>query len=290
MHRQELLDLIRAAEGKKILLAQQESPRRDCADRELEWIEAVTGELPAIRGLDFIHDDFDGVVDRSRRWRDRGGIVTICWHTGIEGNSYPASKEENPDWEKLLTPGTQESGLLRSRWDRAAEALRKLQAEEIPVLWRPFHEFDGQWFWWGKGGGEAFRALWKQMHDYFEKEQELDNLVWVLGYADDVLPGWEADPGLFDIAGSDTYRGETVHEAAYRRLGQLYPGKPRAFHECGLLPSPEAFFETGCVWSWIMPWHGNNLISNRPERIREVYRDGRTIPLSRLAGAGKLLS
>ena len=53
----------------------------------------------------------DGVVERAKAWRDQGGIVTICWHTGVEGNTYPASKEENPDWEKVLTPGTEDYSL-----------------------------------------------------------------------------------------------------------------------------------------------------------------------------------
>ncbi len=286
MTKQALLSLLSSLEGKKILLAQQESPRRGFADRENEWIQALTGELPAIRGLDFIHDDYDGVVDRSRIWRDHGGIVTICWHTGIEENTYPASKEENPDWEKLLTPGTDAWNLLHTRWDRAAEALGKLQAEEIPVLWRPFHEFDGRWFWWGKAGGDMFRALWKHMHDYFEKDHGLTNLIWVLGYADDILPGWEMDPELFDIAGSDTYRGETVHAQAYQRLKTLYPGKPAAFHECGLIPPVDAFFKEKCAWSWIMPWHGNNLMSNHPRRIQEIYQDDRMVTLSRLETCG----
>ena len=284
MNKTELLSLLRSLQGKKILLAQQESPRRGFADRENEWIQAVTGELPAIRGLDFIHDDYDGVVERARAWNDRGGIVTVCWHTGVEGNSYPASKEENPDWEKLLEPGEAEWDLLRGRWDRAADALRRLDHEEIPVLWRPFHEFDGQWFWWGKGGGENFRRLWKRMHDYFEKEQGLRNLIWVLGYADDVLPGWEVEPALFDIAGSDTYRGETAHRQGYQRLKALYPDKLLAFHECGQIPPADAFFKEECVWSWIMPWHGNNLMSNHPDRLREIYRDERTVTLRELRG------
>lgn len=280
--KQALLNILYEFAGKQILLAQQESPRTQFADRELEWIQAVTGELPAIRGLDFIHDDYDGVVERAKRWNEKGGIVTICWHTGVEGNSYPASKEENPDWDKLFTAGTDEHVLLCQRWERAAKALKSLQDEDIPVLWRPFHEFDGKWFWWGKGGAEAFRRLWAMMRDCFDNEHGLQNLIWVLGYADDVLPGWEMDPKHFDIVGSDTYRGETVHKDAYNCLRQLYPEKLLAFHECGLIPKPDVFFNENCPWSWIMPWHGSSLMNNHPDRIREVYHDERMITLGRL--------
>ncbi len=280
--KQAVLSLLEAGKGKQILLAQQESPRTAFANRELEWIHAATGEWPAIRGLDFIHNDFDGVVERARDWNDRGGIVTICWHTGIEGNDYPSSKEEEADWEKLLTEGTEENERLLRRWEDAARALLRLQEEQIPVLWRPFHEFDGQWFWWGKGGGEAFRSLWRMMYRRFTDYYGLKNLIWVLGYADDVRDGWNPGEEYFDIAGSDTYRGETTHGAAWKRLKELYPDKPLALHECGLIPPPEEFFREGCVWSWLMPWHSRWLTDNDPARILQVYRDERMITLGRL--------
>ena len=279
---QSLYNLLRSCFTQKILLAQQESPRTSVAGRELDWIRAVTGDLPAIRGLDFIHDDYAGVVDRSREWNDRGGIVSICWHTGIDGNDYPSSKEENPDFEKLLAPGTEEHGKLLRRWDDAARALETLQAADVPVLWRPFHEFDGRWFWWGKGGGEAFAALWRMMYRRFTEDYGLRNLIWVLGYADDVLDGWDPGSEFFDIAGSDTYRGETTHAASFRRRQEKYPDKMLALHECGLIPAPDAFFQEGSPWLWLMPWHGRWLMDNDPFRIREVYQDERFISLGRL--------
>lgn len=277
-----LYSMIRSLSGEKILLGQQESPRTILADREIDWIYAVTGEMPAIRGMDFIHDDFPGVVERAKAWNGKGGIVTVCWHTGVDGNDYMASKEENPDWEKLLAPGTKENGQLLRRWEDAAKALLKLQEADIPVLWRPFHEFDGQWFWWGRGGGEPFRALWRAMYRRFTDEYGLNNLIWVLGYADDVRDGWDPGAEYYDIAGSDTYRGETTHAAAFRKLREFVPDKPLALHECGLIPPPEAFFADGCPWSWLMPWHGRWLMDNHPDRIREAYQNERMLPLSRL--------
>lgn len=275
--------LLRSYEGSRILLGQQEIPRARGLSPELEWIRSVTGELPAIRGLDFIHDDFAGVVDRARAWNDMGGIVTVCWHTGIDGNDYNASKAENPDWEKLLKPGTAENGALLRRWDDAASALRCLQEADVPVLWRPFHEFDGRWFWWGKGGGAAFAALWRMMVRYFTDSHGLNNLIWVLGYADDVRKGWDPGEAYFDIAGSDTYRRETVHASSYRRLRTLYPDKLLAFHECGRIPPADRFFRGNCPWSWLMPWHSRWLTDNPPSRIADVYRDDRTVSLSGLA-------
>ncbi len=278
-----LYQLLQSSFGRNMLLAQQEVPGGPFADREIDWIGAITDDSPAIRGLDFIHDDYAGVTERAMKWNDRGGIVTICWHTGIVGNDYLSSKEEIPEWEELFTPGTAENGQLMRRWETAAEALRKLLKADIPVLWRPFHEFDGQWFWWGKNNnGEAFVRLWRMMYRQFTEEYGLNNLIWVLGYADDVKAGWDPGEAFFDIAGSDTYRGETIHRDAFLRLKALYPRKMLAFHECGLIPEPDAFFEAGCIWSWLMPWHSRWLMNNHPERIRQVYRDERMITLKRL--------
>ena len=60
-----LYRLLESLSGNKILLGQQESPGSGYADREIEWIQAATGETPALRGLDFIHDDYTGVVEHN---------------------------------------------------------------------------------------------------------------------------------------------------------------------------------------------------------------------------------
>ena len=281
-----LMALLEGLEGKRIIIGQQESPRKGANLSEIKWIEALCSDAPALLGLDFIHDDYDGVTERALKWNDAGGIVTVCWHTVIAENTYPASKNEEADWDGLFTRGSALNRLLYGRWDRGAEALSRLKDADVPVLFRPFHEFDGGWFWWGKGGGERFIKLWRLMYDYYTKECGLNNLIWVLGYADDVKPGWDPGAEYFDIAGSDTYRGETAHAASYARLKDTCPGKPLCFHECGYLPQPGSFFEQNAPWSYIMPWHGGSLFCNDPGRVKQVYGDERMITLRRFKELG----
>ena len=269
--------------GRQILLGQQESPMYGVRTQELDWLLRVTGRSPAVLGLDFIHDDYDGVVERSLRWNDLGGIVTICWHTGVAGKGYPDSKTEQPDMQRLMEPGTAEHGLLMRRWTDCAKALERLQRADVPVLWRPFHEFDGGWFWWGKGGAAPFVQLWQSMYRFFTEQCGLHHLIWVLGYADDVLEGWYPGDGFCDVIGSDTYRRETTHADACRRLRKLSADKPLAFHECGYIPPLDAFFRDNAVWSWLMPWHGRYLkTAASAERFRQLYHDPRTVTLHRL--------
>ena len=68
--------------GEQIISGQQESTWVDGSEYEMNYLQNATGKLPAMRGLDFMNDDFDGVVERAKDWWDKGGIVTICWHCG----------------------------------------------------------------------------------------------------------------------------------------------------------------------------------------------------------------
>lgn len=267
--------------GIAMLSCQQESTWMGSPDYEMDYILETTGKLPAMRGLDFMNNDFDGVVQRSKEWHEKGGIVTICWHTGVKSSGYQESLNDDPDYSKLLTKGTDEYNTLIAGWDKAAAALAELRDAGIPVLWRPFHEFDGQWFWWGKGGSENFIKLWQMMYDYFTDEKGLDNLIWVLGYCGDVKKGWYPGDEYCDIIGSDTYDNST-NKKAWDRLVKMDTGKPLAFHECGKLPKMEKFDEDGDLWAWFMVWHTDHITGNNKKNLNLVYNSEQVITLDEL--------
>ena len=266
--------------GKYMLSAQQESTWMGSPDYEMDYIKETTGKLPAIRGLDFMNNDFSGVVSRAKEWDKKGGIVTICWHTGVSGSGYRESLDEDPDFEKLFTEGTEEHEALMKSWDEAAKALCELRDADVPVLWRPFHEFDGQWFWWGKGGSGNFIKLWRLMHDKFTKEYGLDDLIWVLGYSGEVKSGWYSGDEYVDIIGSDTYDNST-NKNAWKKLEKI-ADKPLAFHECGFVPSVEQFEKDGALWSWFMIWHTDYITGNNKDRLKEVYNSDKVITLDEM--------
>lgn len=267
--------------GINILTCQQESTWMGSPDYEMNYIEETTGKLPAMRGLDFMNNDFNGVVERSIAWDEKGGLVTICWHTGVSGSGYQESLNEDPDFERLLTEGTDEYNEMMASWDNAAKALQELQDAGVPVLWRPFHEFDGQWFWWGKGGSDGFIKLWRLMYDKFTNEYGLNNLIWVLGYSGGVLDGWYPGDEYCDIIGSDTYDNST-NKRAWRKLEIMNTGKPLAFHECGNVPPVSQFERDGDMWAWFMIWHTDHIKGNDPENLTEVYNSDRVITLDEL--------
>lgn len=268
--------------GSYIISAQQESTWMGSVDYEIDYIEDTTGKLPAMRGLDFMNNDFDGVVSRAIEWDKKGGLVTICWHTGIESSGYNEALGDDPDFDKLLTEGTDEYNALMESWDKAAQALLELQEAGVTVLWRPFHEFDGQWFWWGKGGSENFVRMWQMMYDKFTDEYELNNLIWVLGYSDYVKDGWYPGDEYCDIIGSDTYNdGKKTNLYGWERLLNV-ADKPLAFHECGNLPSVGDFEEDGTMWSWFMVWHTEHITGNDTENLTEIYNSDLVITLDEL--------
>lgn len=267
--------------GEYMLSCQQESTWMGSPDYEMNYILDTTGKLPAMRGLDFMNGDFDGVVSRSKEWWEKGGLVTICWHTGINGKGYQESLGDKPDFDKLLKEGTKEYNDMIANWDKAAEALAKLRNAGVPVLWRPFHEFDGGWFWWGKKGGANFVKLWQMMYDRFTNKFGLTNLIWVLGYSGDVKSGWYPGDDYCDIIGSDTYDSST-HLKAWQKLNKMNSGKPLAFHECGNVPSVEDFEKDGCLWSWFMVWHTSHITGNDKENLKSVYNSDKVITLDEL--------
>lgn len=268
-----LYNFICDMEGQYVLSAQQEACGTN-AMIDIQTINSDSGKLPVIRGLDFINDNFDATVLHAETWWRMNGVVTICWHMGVPGKEegYESSQGEF-DIEAALTEGTEENALLLAEFDKAVPALSQLQDEGIPVLWRPFHEFDGQWFWWGKGGNEQFIALWQYMYDYYTNECGLNNLIWVLGYSGSIKQNWYPGDEYVDVVGADTYGKDDSYSSMYNRLGELFPGKPRALHECGYLPNADALTEDGAYWSWFMLWTTDYLNNdyNSAEDVNALY-------------------
>lgn len=199
-------DYIRSIYGNYILSGQQESTWKGTPDYEMNYVKEKTDRIPVIRGLDYINQDFDGVTQRSMEWWEQGGIVSICWHWGTPPNGvgYESSKGAI-DLDEALIDGTDLNKGMIEQMDRVAEELKKLQDAGVPVLWKPFHEFDGVWFWWGKGGSDNFIKLWQLMYDRYTNHHGLNNLIWVLGYSGEVNDNWYPGDEFVDIVGADNY-------------------------------------------------------------------------------------
>jgi hypothetical protein len=271
--------------GQHMLSGQMESTwMPGGADYELDYVEAVTGALPAIRGLDFI--EYDGVAQRAIEWWERGGISNIRWHWGAptHGQGYDASQEA-VDIDRVLTPGTAEYASMIDGLDRTADELALLRDAGVPVLWTPFHELNGNWFWWGKAGPEQFIRLWRFMFDYFTQDKGLTHLIWVLGYTGQPDAAWYPGRQYVDIAGADSYqRTEQPQLRMFDAVRGIVGNEmPVAYHENGIIPDPALARSQGATWSWFMTWHTDWLTDeNTAQHVQDVYADDFVLTLDEL--------
>lgn len=157
------------------------------------------------------------------------------------------------DATNATVEGTWENKVFTEDLKNAAAYLKLLRDADIPVLWRPFHEAAGGWFWWGKDAA-SFKSLWIAMFNYF-KTEGLDNLIWVW-----TTEGNDADwyPGdqYVDIVGRDVYNKETADcVSEYTSIAENYGNKIVSLSKCGTVGLISEQWASGARWSWFMPWY-----------------------------------
>ena len=185
------------------------------------WIEENIGKTPAILGLDLIdyspsrveHGTTSQAIEEAIAWDKRGGIVTFCWHwnapTGlydVEGSEWWSgfyTRATDFDISTALADTTNANYTLLIRdIDAIAVQLKRLQDADVPVLWRPLHEADGAWFWWGAKGAEPCKKLWDIVYERLTTHHKLNNLIWTWNsVSEDWYPGDET----VDIVSYDSY-------------------------------------------------------------------------------------
>jgi Glycosyl hydrolase family 26/Ricin-type beta-trefoil lectin domain-like/Secretion system C-terminal sorting domain len=259
--------------GKKILSGQMWS---GFSGDELAYIQTNTGKQPAIRGMDFITESQNNAeVQRATDWWKTGGIPTIMWHWGApsKGEGYPSS-QLTIDINRCFQPGTAEYISFWNELRIKADHLQTLRDANIPVLWRPFHELNGGWFWWSKGGAAQFIRLWTTMYNYFVNDRKLNNLIWVLCYTGSPDGSWFPGNQYVDIGGADTYTSSTGPQLSmFNQTKNSLGGNvmPIAFHECGTPPNPDQCLSQGAMWSWWMEWHTSWLYNLDKAYLKTLY-------------------
>ncbi len=224
--------------------------------------------------LALVSSDF-GEVDR---WTAAGdldyfagyGCLTMAsWHANNPWTGGGYRDRTNGNLATLL-PG----GSNRTKWlqelDKIAEVLLWLQSKNRTVLWRPFHEVNGDWFWWCQRNSTDFKNLWKDMYSYFTNTKKLNNLIWVYSPYNRFsgLPAYNAYfPGsaYVDVVGVDVYDDVSPSDPLtiydYTALKAVAPGKPLICSELG----PER--SDGGVWWWD---YAERLRTDYPEVVAAV--------------------
>jgi len=159
-----VLQYIYSISGKHTLAGQHSVPL--LGSLRLNTAYRMARHYPAMFGQDFGFDSpgtWDGInfrqqiVDEAIRRQNEGFIITIMWHAVRPTEDEPVTFRESvqgklsdQEWKDLITPGTEIHERWQSQVDVIAFFLKQLRNAGVPVLWRPYHEMNGGWFWWGK--------------------------------------------------------------------------------------------------------------------------------------------
>ena len=243
----------------------------------------VCGDYPAVIGFDLGRlelghkRNLDGVpFDKMRReilaQYERGGMVTLSWHLDNPLTGNDAWDFHDKGAVASILPGGKLHEEFLVRMGRVADFLATIKTNDgtpVPMMFRPWHEHTGSWFWWGQEicTAEQYKALWRMTYDFMQ-QRGLTNLLWA--YSPGAEPRSQADyferyPGRFtmlhikddivDVLGFDTYQGRdrADYMATMKRCLDILVeaaethGKVAAVTETGYEGTPDPVWWTGTL-------------------------------------------
>ncbi|HVG42860.1 MAG TPA: glycosyl hydrolase [Chitinophagaceae bacterium] len=225
-----------------ILFGHQDATKRGVANAGTQWaneqqftgvakdrsdVKEVTGVYPAIYGHDFLHIanftdgpwfDYETRIAKELTIEayNRGGVNTYAWHY-----SNPVSKgsfywDQSPvEAVSKILPGGSSHAVYKASLKEIGDFARSLLGADgklVPVIFRPFHEFDGDWFWWGKAHTTAadYKTLYQFTVTYLRDSLGVHNFLYA--WSPDKNFTSEAQyleryPGddFVDVVGTDNY-------------------------------------------------------------------------------------
>ena len=206
------------------------------------------------------------------------GILSLCFHWfspigGRDKSFY--SKNTDFDPEQVLIEGTPERAAFYHDLEVIAQLLKPFQTANIPILWRPLHESEGTWFWWGSKGPAVAAELYKLVYHYLTDEKQLNNLLWVWS-----CPAKDGYPGddYVDVIGWDIYLAPhtvTDYQAQYEELmANTHSNKVAALTEVGVIPDITLLEQSKTPWAYYMTWSKEFCLSeehNTNEALKKLY-------------------
>jgi mannan endo-1,4-beta-mannosidase len=298
-----LLEYLSGLRGRGILLGQHTQTRKQ---EELAYIREVTRKEPALCGFELLAyspninykesgsecltevEENKNTLETAFAWAEKKGIITFTWHWfsplyGSDKTFY--QKNTSFDARLALKENTPERTAFLHDMDVMSELLRPFCNKHIPILWRPFHEADGAWFWWGSRGADTARRLWLDMFDRFTNVHKLNNLIWV--WNSPQKEGYVGDNHC-DVISRDIYMPEHTHsdcrEAHDELLLLTSSDKITAIGENGSIPGLAALAKSRVPWTWFMTWSKSLCRENftSREELQSAYNSEYGVTLDKL--------
>jgi mannan endo-1,4-beta-mannosidase len=233
-------------------------------------VKSVTGSHPAVVGIDF--SGFSGhskeeIIKTQETLRknviatyERGGITTVSWHflNPASGRGFYWKDSISVAAMSLIKPGGSHHEQYIETLKTIADFAHSVKAKDgtlAPMIFRPFHEYDGDWFWWGKKytSKEDFITVWQFTVSYLKDTLGVHNFIYALSpdnrfYSEsDYLERYPGDH-FVDMFGMDNYGdfgrdGKYDLDAGFKKLKiisdvAIKKNKLAAFTETGLESIP----------------------------------------------------
>ena len=235
---------------------------------------ATVGDYPAVMGFDLGGIEmgdaknldsvpFTRIHDELIAHHERGGIVTLSWHPRNPLTGGTAWDVTDSTVVKSVLEGGSQYEKFQTWMQRVGDFVATLKTNDgqpVPIVFRPWHENNGSWFWWGQKlcSDDEFRGLWNMLQDYLTEVRGFSNLLW--SYSPNLDGGWTEErfaqryPGndRVTLIGEDAYQWGTEEDfknaltADLTFLGNFAKKNQKliAMTECGLKNMPDSTWWT----------------------------------------------
>jgi mannan endo-1,4-beta-mannosidase len=315
---QHLMNYMTSIYGQHTLAGHQHDESKNLPFPSSTYLNLSGGRKPALRSSDFMEYSPSRLqfganprneTEQSITWaRANGGAVSMTWHWNAPGNlvNTPCGSNCGPNdypwWRGFYTQGTtfnlagaldnpagNDYQLILRDIDAIAVELQKFEDAGVPVIWRPLHEAQGNadgtsgngaWFWWGAHGPDAFKQLWRLMHDRLTDHHGLHNLIWE--FTSSTNSGhlnWYPGDDVVDVIGLDIYTTPTDNMSGqwYDILAHYNGRKMIALSESGTLPDASAMELYGIEWSYFSLWKDGFLDDFSAAQVQALLSSERVI-------------
>ena len=234
---------------------------------------ATCGDYPAVMGFDLGGIEmgdaknldsvpFTRIHDELIAHHERGGIVTLSWHPRNPLTGDTAWDNSDSTVVRNVLPGGSCADKFQTWMQRVGDFIATLKTSDgqpVPIIFRPWHENNGSWFWWGEKlcTANEYRQLWNLLQDTF-RERGFDNLLW--SYSPNLDGQWTEErflqryPGndRVTLLGIDAYQWGTEEDyvrqltADFDFMSDFAKKNDRllALTECGLKNMPDSTWYT----------------------------------------------
>jgi mannan endo-1,4-beta-mannosidase len=280
-----VINYLRSITGSSIVAGQHNKEPATLPGQYTQQVHDITGQWPGLWGGDLMFRSVDQanrqrVIDQAKtEWRN-GSLVALTWHAcsptvgaTCEFEGGVKTQISAAQFQQIVTGGTALNQTWRSRMAAVVPYLRQLKDAGVPVLWRPFHEMNETWNWWGgRSGANGGAKIFQQMRDYFDS-QGLDNLIWVWNVQDNPTANWsQYYPGsnYADVVSLDAWYKSYPSSSDYSQIQSIAAGKPIAIAEMGKVPTA-AMLTSQPRWTYFMIWSEQLRANNSNAEIQACY-------------------